>query len=704
MRFGLVLALAGVSSLGAAQLPDAQQDLTQMPRYDRFQRLTAELARSIKSGAIDARWEPDATAFRFQREGKWYRFDLADRKTTESTNPDPSSGAARPRGVSRGRQSDRATSADGKWTARHVDRNIELTKPDGAKVMITQDGSAETRVKNGIASWVYGEELGVREAMWFSPDARYLAYYRFDESPVADYFLALDQVGVQSRLLVEPYPKAGTANPKVQVRIYDTQSGATRTVETGFAPAESGEYVYDIRWSPKGDALHFARANRKQNAMQLCEANPSTGVVRVLAEERQPQSWAENHPTVRFLEDGERFIWSTERNGFRNLALRDRSGREIARLTNHQADVLEVLRVDEKAGWLWYTANTGEPYMRQLHRVRLDGKGDRRLTDPALSHTVSIAPDGKHFVDVASRTDVAPTSTLRDADGKAIATVQESDLAEFRAKGYRHREVFTAPAADGRTTLYGTIDFPQDFDPARKYPVLLQVYAGPESGGISREFRPPSALAEFGFLVVNVAGRGTNGRGKAFRDAVYGKLGVVEIDDQATVVRSLGARPYVDLNRVGVTGTSYGGYAVIMLMLRYPDLFHVGVAASSVTKWENYDTIYTERYMGLPDANENAAGYAAGNAMPLAKNLKGRLMLYWGTSDDNVHPSNTYQLADALNRANRRYDMMAAPDRGHVSPPMNLMMEYMVRHLILAPTTRASAARPLPLAKRLAGR
>jgi dipeptidyl-peptidase-4 len=221
------------------------------------------------------------------------------------------------------------------------------------------------------------------------------------------------------------------------------------------------------------------------------------------------------------------------------------------------------------------------------------------------------------------------------------------------------------------------------FDPNKKYPLLIDVYGGPESGGGAERFQTPDSKTGYGFLVAEVDGRVTNGRGRAFKDAAYLKLGQVEIDDQAAFVRALATRPYVDASRVGINGTSYGGYASAMCILRYPELFHVAVASSSVTDWRNYDTIYTERYMWIPQENEE--GYTKGSCVTYANNLQGRLLLYYGTADNNVHPANTYQLVSALQRAGKTHDLQVGPDQGHTGVNFNRMMEYFVQYLIVTP-------------------
>jgi dipeptidyl-peptidase 4 len=430
--------------------------------------------------------------------------------------------------------------------------------------------------------------------------------------------------------------------------------------------------------------LLLNRTNRKQNVMQLVAADPATGKCRVIAEERQPQSWAENHPEVRFLADGKRFVWSTEKNGFVNYELRNLDGKILNPITKNGFDALHLVRLDEKGKQLFYmSAGPLNPYHRQLHVVGLDGKNDRLLTDPNFGHDITLSPDGKTFVDIAQSSTAAPETRVVDLKGRVLTLLAKTDRTKFDELGLKPTEVFAYLAADGKTTLYGTIQYPSDFDPSKKYPVLLDVYGGPESSGINANFATPHRNTELGFLCVNLAGRGTNGRGKAFRDAVYGKLGVVEIDDQAAGVRALGERPYVDLKRVGVYGTSYGGYSTCMMMVRHPDLFAVGCASSSVTDFRNYDSIYTERYFGLPWKDENEAGYDAGSAVKLASNLKGHLMLYFGSSDDNVHPSNTYQLAAAIEAAGRRYDLQVGTDRGHTGMNSTRMLEYFMKYLVV---------------------
>lgn len=671
-----------------------------MPGYDRYEKMRREIAGSVKRGVVRPQWEEDGKFFTYSLDGKKYRYDIAARRATlieGGADPEPKPKAQqRP---ARGRQYLSEDSPDGAWTASFRDRNVWLKPKDGGlEIQVTAEGNEKGRIKLGNASWVYGEELGVRNAMWWSPDSSMLGFYRFDESKVPDYYLATGVTKFQNALYTEPYVKAGMPNPDVTLLVYHLGSKKTVPIETKFGPdgKELGHYVYQVRWSPDGKELLFHRTNRKQKIMELCAADPATGKCRVIVREEWQPSWTENAPPIQYLEEQKgkprRFLWISERTGFRNIWLGDLSGKPLAPVTRHAFEVVRILRVDEKSGLLWYLARDGDnPYRFQLHRIGLDGSGGVRLTDLKYHHTVDVSPDGKHFVDVIETTDSPPVSRLCDDKGKVLAILAESDLSRFEQLGLQKGELFRYKAADGVTEVYGTLHKPSNFDPSKKYPLLVGVYAGPESAGGGEDFETPQAITEFGFLFARFDGRGTNGRGKAFKDALYGKLGVVEIDDQAAGVKHLAQRPYVDGSRVGIYGTSYGGYSSTMAILRYPEVFHVAVASSSVTDWRHYDSIYTERYMGLPDEGENKKGYDEGSAITYASQLKGYLLLFYGTADDNVHPANSYMLAQALQRAGKSFDMMAGPDQGHAGVNQNRMWEYFIEHLILERGEQAMA-------------
>ncbi len=522
-----------------------------------------------------------------------------------------------------------------------------------------------------------------------------------------------------ARIDTEAYPKAGRPNPVVDLFVYDRRHEKSVRVDVRdgrpFDNAVVGHYVYRIAWSPDGTELLFNRTNRRQNILEVVAANPATGNCRVIIREEWPTGWVENSPGMTFLKDGKRFIWESERNGWKNFYLYDLSGKLINPITAHTSfEAGSLVKVDEDARSIFYTARDGDNFLKlQLHRVGLDGKGDARLTDPAFTHSVGgcmargggarggpggagagscgISPDNKHFVDVYQAHNTPPATRLVDGAGRVVAELAASDLTKFNQLGLKKAERFTYKAADGKTTLHGMIRFPSNFDPSKKYPALASVYGGPASAATSESFVQPNALAEYGFLVLSLDSRAAPGMGKRTLDSIYLKLGQVEMDDMAEGVKALWSRPYFDKERVGIYGTSYGGYSSLMCVLRHPDVFRAGVASSSPTAWYHYDSIYTERYMWIPE--ENKEGYEAGNAMTYADKLNGRLLIYYGTADNNVHPTNSMQLIAALRKAGKSFEVQVGPDAGHSGVSSDRMMEFFIENLVIAKPPAVPTAR-----------
>jgi len=673
--------------LALAAAAPAQERLHAMPRYGLYERMNRELPTAVQRGDLQVLWDPSGKKLYYSRGGNSYAYDVIARQETQSPPPQitVSSGRGDRRGrPERGRQFTSETSPDGKLKAFEKNRNVYISNADDSgPQQITTDGNEATRIKNGIASWVYGEELGVRDAIWWSPDSTKVAYYRFDESRVKDYYVAYDQLDIQDTLNAEPYPKAGAENPTVGIYVYDLATKKTTRMDVHFdagVGSDVGTYVYDVRWSPDGTELLFNRTNRKQNIMEFCAANPKTGDCRVVIREKQ-NTWTDNSPQIMYLEESrpgpKRFLWQSERNGFYNWYLYDLSGKLYNAVTNDNFEADRIVSVDLASGVMFYMAHDGaNPYLAQLHRVHLDGSADSRLTDPNFNHTVSVSPDGKTFVDTEENLSTPPVTNLEGLDGKVIAKLADSDMSKFNSLGLKKSERFTFTAADGVTTCFGKLYKPSDFDANKKYPLVVMVYGGPDSGGGPERFELEPAFAELGFVVAWFDGRGTRDRGKAFKDTLYEKLGQVEIDDQAAGVKELLKRPYIDASRVGIYGTSYGGYSSAMAILRHPEVFKVAIACSPVTDWRNYDTIYTERYMYLPSEGENRKGYEDGSCMTYAAGLTGHLFLYYGTADNNVHPSNTFQLVQALQDAGKPFELMAGPDQGHSQMSFPRILEY----------------------------
>ncbi len=696
-----IVAVALLAALGFLPATSIAQDrLRTMPGYDQFQKMSREITGAVRMGTLSVTWKDDSQSFEYQKDGKRYRYDIAAGKATEVNATNAAEATPSPLGigrrggrggrggpVERGRQYTSAASPDGKLRAFYRDRNLWLSDTNGSKeTAVTKDGSDKTRIKFGTANWVYGEELRQTTAMWWSPNSQKLAFYRFDESKVKDYYLQLDQVPVQSRMDIEPYMKVGTTNPVVDILIYDLKKKKTVRVDVRdgkpFENSVVGHYIYGVSWTADGKELLFHRTNRRQNIMEFCAANPETGKCRVIVREEWPASWTENSPAMQFLKDNQRFIWTSERTGWKNFYFYDLSGTLLATLTDHPFEVAAIQRVDEAAGLLHYTARDGDnPMKLQLHRVGLDGRGDRRLTDPAFNHSVNLAPDGRHFIDVAQTHDSPPVTRLVDAEGKVLDELATSDTSRFEQLGLKRVELLKFKAADGTNDLYGMLHFPSNFDPAKTYPLLVSVYAGPDTTGANENFTLPNRLAEYGFLVATFDSRSASGRGKRFTDAIYLKLGQTEMDDQAEGVKSLWPRSYVDKNRVGIFGTSYGGTAAATCLVRFPEVFQAASSSSPVTDYRNYDTIYAERYMWIPQ--ENKEGFDAAAVITYVNNMKGRLLLYYGTADNNVHPNNSMQLIRALQRAGKSFEVQVGPDQGHGSVNQDRMMEFFIENLVM---------------------
>ena len=656
----LLISFVGSGVLAAAAAADGP--LEGLPGHDRYQLVTKQMSKLVVGGRVErVRWEDDGLRFRHREQT--YHFDFSTRILTEvPQGEEPARSrpqARRGRGVRRGAQRDREPSPDGEWVAVCHEFNVLLEPADGGEsIAVTTDGDRKQRY--GKASWVYGEELNQQSAMWWSPGSTKLAFYALDERPVHDYYLVSGLTEVQTELLVEGYPKAGAPNPIAGLMVYDLHSRTTARIDVG---AEPEQYIYQVRFSPDGSGLLFNRTNRHQSVLELVSADPVTGETRVVVREEQP-TWQKNRPYLKFLEDGERFIWETEKTGFRQYELRHLDGRLLETLTRGEYPAADIVWVDEAAGVMYYRAYSApNPLNAQLHRVGLDGSGQRTLTPESWSHSIRISPDGKWFITTYETVDAPPASALYDTEGRFIALLAQSDTSKLEELGLEPPELFTFRADDGETDLYGVLYKPSDFDEAKTYPLVVDVYGGPESQRVRSRFRPVQPACELGFLVTIIDNRGTTGRGKAFESATYLKLGTVDLKDQVDGVRHLAQRPYVDGDRVGVFGHSYGGYMAALALLKHPDVFHVSVASSAVTDWRNYDTIYTERYMRTPQ--ENAEGYDDGSCMTFADDLVGDLLIMHGMVDDNVHPSNAWQLIDALQRAGKPFEMKLYPTRAH---------------------------------------
>lgn len=638
-----------------------------LPQAQRVQSLQAELRKLGHEGRVSAvRWEPHSVLF--NRNSEWFKVSLDGGEPSSVPEPD---GATPPRvepmdpPAGRAKQRTRVTSPDGKFRAVHRDGGVYVEEVSTEVEKVVKAASlSEPGVEYGTADWVYGEELEQNDAMWWSPDGRFLAFYVFDHSRVPTYELPKGWDKLRTHSAPRSYPKAGDSNAVVGLLIFDRQRGTLATVDVGDNPQD---YIYGVQFTPTGSGLLFHRTNRRQDRLQILLADPQSGQTRVIVDASEA-TFHENRPPMKFLSDGDRFLWGTEKNGYRNLELRSLSNPEsVVVLTQHAFPVHEVVRVDEPSGVVWYSAfSAPTPMLPQLHRVGLDGRGDQRITSIERGWSkFELSPDGTRLIARGETPSNPPITQLFAVNGTphVLATLAQSDQKILDDSHLPPPELFTCLAADGTTPLWGTLFFPPEFDPTKRYPLVIDVYGGPHSQAVTGRFDPGPAERAFGVVMAKIDNRGTAGRGKAFESATYMKLGGPDADDQAAAVRALCDRAYIDGKHVGIFGHSYGGTMAATCALRYPQLFCAAVAGAPVTDWKNYDTIYTERWMRTPE--ENPAGYEAACLPCQAKEFNTGLLLLHGLEDDNVHPSNTMQLAKALQDADIPFEMVIFPTSGH---------------------------------------
>ena len=618
-------------------------------------------------------WAPSSKALLLIGENNLYWYDLGTKTARQLLG----SGA----GKEEGEIADARISPDGKWVSYVRNHDLWLVETAGGReVQLTRGGSEDLR--HGELDWVYPEELELHRAYWWSPDSRQIAFLEMDERSVTKYPL-VDFLSVDGETSWEAYPKAGEANPRVRVGVISVPTKeepevAPRWMNTG---TDAEVYLARVNWLPDGQRLAIQRMSRSQKKLDLLLADATTGAARVLLSEEDPH-WINLSDDLYFFSDGRGFLWTSEANrvpgarqgnpgGFRQLYLYGMNGELMRELTHGEWEVSAVNAVDEGRNLVYFTGTEASVRERQVYEMDFDSGEMERLTRDAGTHQVTFSPDRRFYADKFSDAMTPPTQYLLPADaphsfagGRRIAGGASPVLESRRLLPV---EWLVIPGSDG-TLLQAMMIRPANFDGQRKYPVIMRVYGGPTEqlvadswGGNSFLF--DQLLAERGFLVFAVDNRGAAGRGHAFESAIDGHFGETELADQLAALNWLKRQPYVDGSRVGVWGWSYGGYMTLTAMFHAPEVFKAGFAGSPVSDWRQYDTIYTERYMGTPE--ENPGGYRNSSPVNFAGNLSGRLLIAAGTGDDNVHFGNTAELAEALIRAGRYAEVQLYPGRGH---------------------------------------
>jgi dipeptidyl-peptidase-4 len=562
-------------------------------------------------------------------------------------------------------------SPDGRKVA-YVCQN-DLFVQDLADLRITQLTATRSKTLiNGTSDWVYEEEFGLRNGFRWSPDGKRIAYWQFDTSGVPTFHLINNTDGLYPRITAYKYPKAGQANAACRIGVVDATGGNTRWFDTKADPRN--HYIPRMEWTPDSKHVVLQQLNRLQNTNQVIRGNARSGATKVLFTDRD-DAWVDVVEQWHWIGKGRRFLWLSERDGWRHLYSVSRSGRSVKLLTPGPFDVIHVAGVDEERGCVYIIASPENPTQSYLYEVSLNGGGKLRRVTPADqpgSHSYAISENCRWALHTVSRFGQPPVVELVSLpEHRRLRTV--ADNAPLRAK---LSQLKPCPSEFFRVDIGGGVQLdawcikPPEFDPARRYPLLIYVYGEPAGQTVVDQWGGNTylwhcLLAERGYLVMSIDNRGTNApRGREWRKCIYRQVGILASADQAAATRQiLKDRPYVDRERIGIWGWSGGGSMSLNAIFRYPDLYRTAMAVAFISDQRLYDTIYQERYMGLPA--DNSAGYADGSPVTFARQLQGNLLLVHGTGDDNCHYQSCELLVNELIKHNKQFSMIAYPNRTH---------------------------------------
>lgn len=526
---------------------------------------------------------------------------------------------------------------------------------------------ATDKIYNGYASWVYMEEILGRAsryaAFWWSPDSRRIAFLRTDETEVPVFTLnRLDEPdGIHGKLEVTPYPKAGDPNPKVKMGIADVTNSSIVWVKTDY---NVDQYLAWPFWKPDGSKLVIQVLNRDQNDMKFIMADVSTGdYTQIYSESRK--SWVDFYEDIYVMKNGTGFIVRSYRNDWENLYYHGWDGKLISQITNVQWRVNSIARVDEETKMVYFTGTGPESTDNHFFRASLDGKSMLQITTGPGSHSVVVSPKGSYFIDTWNSITSPGAIVAYDSRGKQVREIYRFEQTAFDPSKHARSEMLKIPTSDGLFNMPAIITYPLDFDESKKYPVVFTIYGGPDSKNVSNRWQgtTPSWYAQNGIITFTVDHRGSGHFGKKGLDYLHRNLGKWEILDYADAVRWLREKPFIDASKVGITGSSYGGYMTCLALTKGADFWTHGFAGSSVTDWRLYDDIYTERYMDTPQ--DNPEGYRESSALTFVRNYKGRLYMTHGDLDDNVHMQNSIWLISRLQDEGKSFRFMIYPNGRH---------------------------------------
>lgn len=613
-----------------------------------------ERQRVYGSGIMEYTFSDDGTALLFPLNGDIYYYNLADKKAKRLTETPAF-------------ETDVKFSPKGNFVSYIREQNLYMLKIDsGKETKLTKDGGGV--IKNGMAEFVAQEEMGRMTGYWWSPDEKHIAFLRVDETPV-QVVIRNEIYADNIKLIDQRYPATGTNNVDIKLATVNTNSKKIRFVDTG---AETDIYIPRVNWM-NSSTLTYQWQSRNQQTLELRAYSTKNRKQQTLITEKSDH-WLNLNDDLTFLND-DTFIWASERDGFKHLYHYKNNGKLIAQLTKGNWVVDSIKGVDQENGWVYFTGRADTPLERHLYKVPLTSKSPEhvaRVTKRNGFHDVVLASDFNTYLDAFSSISQPKQISLHTIDGQHVTWLSENALIENHPispylDDWVTPEFGSLMSDDEQATLYYKLYKPRDMAPGKQYPVIVRVYGGPHAQRVTNNWNSKEYMTQYlvqqGYIVFQLDNRGSNYRGTAFEFPIYEELGNIEVVDQITGVKYLHSLPYVDKERVGIYGHSYGGYMAIMAMFKAGDYFQAGVSGAPVTDWMLYDTHYTERYLNHPQANED--GYSLSSVFPYIDGLKGPLYLYHGMADDNVLFTNTTKLIKAMQDKNKQFELMTYPGSKH---------------------------------------
>lgn len=555
-----------------------------------------------------------------------------------------------------------AFSPDGKKVAYVYENNLYYKDLESGNTTQATDDGEINKLINGVSDWVYEEEFAIVRAYQWSPDSKQIAFLSFDESEVPEFSMDVYGSDLYQYPYVFKYPKAGEKNAVVGLHVYDLLSRKRKEIDLN---RDEEFYVARINYSPDG-RLAAQVLNRHQNILDFYYVDQDGNAEIAFTEE--DAAYVDVTDDLTFLEDGS-FLWTSEKDNYRHIYLFDKDGKEKRQITSGDWDVTSYYGYDPKAKRIYFQSTEDGSINRGIYSISLKGKKKRKLNNKVGSNSASFSNDFSYYINTYSSATTPPVYTLNDAkDGKQLREIQNNNALTEKLKNYKLSEKEFSTIAVNGNDLNMWMMKPLDFDASKEYPVLMFQYSGPGSQQVSNSWYGAndywhSMLANDGYIVVCIDGRGTGYKGADFKKVTQKELGKYEVEDQIAAAQKLGAMDYVDADRIGIWGWSYGGFMSSNCILKGADTFSTAIAVAPVTNWRYYDTIYTERYMTTPQ--ENASGYDENSPINHVDKLEGKYLLIHGSADDNVHVQNTMQMIEALVQANKQFDWAIYPDKNH---------------------------------------